>query len=429
MIMQAVTTLTNIVCLSIIARRLGKLKQQALRNDESSTGSTSASTSLDESSSSLASSNAVPLTQGPTSFYETYVTDLKNNGVYLRFFLIVFASLSAIIGIIVKIWDTFFSSDVTDAIHFALKILDYAMFSMIGVLLCVIFGFRADVLQPIIDRVKAAVRMCKCKSSSAFQASKNNYSGLSVATIVEDAQWAQEVFDTVQTTCIEFVSSGVYNKLLAAVKQKSEAQQLGDNSLHSGRDMANTVADLEDIDGVDGAVTGLFIVKWLKANWAKQCPTCVLTLRACNALVSGGVLQTETQGTDFLQSTHTLRRRSELTHLKQEGTVEQEALAAADGLSKQMQDAGLIKNRKWMGMSFLNVFVAKEGVDYLLSQNICRSRDEALEFMQALVDQGQIGHTVLKQLRFRYSSCFYRWKEADDATNEPEQDADYISIE
>ena len=32
------------------------------------------------------------------------------------------------------------------------------------------------------------------------------------------------------------------------------------------------------------------------------------------------------------------------------------------------QDAGLIKNRKWMGMSFLNVFVAKEGVDFLLSQ-------------------------------------------------------------
>ena len=49
------------------------------------------------------------------------------------------------------------------------------------------------------------------------------------------------------------------------------------------------------------------------------------------------------------------------------------------------QDAGLIKNRKWMGMSFRTVFVAKEGVDYLLSQNICRSRDEALEFMQALV--------------------------------------------
>ena len=384
------TIVINIVCLSLLARRLGILKQQALQRDKPSSPAAQ--------DTGRGSSGVIPLVNiaRKSSFYVDFTTDLSNNGVYLRFLLVVVSTLSAIIAIILTVWETFFDSNITTAMHLALVVLDNAMFHMIGILLCVVFALRADVLQPITDRVKAIIRMCKCKCPTLHD--RQNLS----ATIIEDAQWTQQAFDTVETTCAEFLSAGMYDQLLAAVK---ESQCLDNSSVCTGQQsdreiMRNVVRsvsgttppDMNEIMSAGGdeddskcVVTGLFIAKWLKANWAEKCSTCMNTLTVCNTLLSGGIFQIATQGTDFLQSTHRFRGRSELAHLHKQTNSEEDPLPLAVDLSEQMQDAGLIKDRKWMTMSFSNVFVAKEGVDFLLSQKICRSRKRALEFMQKLV--------------------------------------------
>ena len=377
--------LINIVCLSLLARRLGRLKQQALLKDKPST------TSHDSTASLFQPARKV-------SFYAHYTADLNNNGVYLRFILVVVATLSGIIAIILTAWETFYDSDITTAIHLALAILDNAMFHMIGILLCIVFALRKDVLQPITDRVKASIRMCKCKCPTLHD--RQNLS----SKIIEDAQWTQQAFETVEVICVEFLSSGMYDQLLTAVK---ESQSLDNSTVvlasqQSDREiMRNVVRSVsgttppdmneimseaaDDADGSKIAVTGLFIAKWLKANWRGKCSTCTNTLSVCNALLSGGIFQTVTQSTDFLQSTHRFCGRSELAHLHKQTNSEEDSLPLIDDLAEQMETAGLIKDRKWMTMSFKSVFVAKEGVDFLLSQKICRSRKQALEFMQKLV--------------------------------------------
>ncbi|XP_013060802.2 DEP domain-containing mTOR-interacting protein-like isoform X1 [Biomphalaria glabrata] len=79
----------------------------------------------------------------------------------------------------------------------------------------------------------------------------------------------------------------------------------------------------------------------------------------------------------------------------------------------QMQQQGLIRDRRYHLRKFKNCFVARDAIDWLLKMYHVQSRVEAVRAMQILLQNGMIHH-VVDDHEFKDQNLFYRFTFDDD---------------